>query len=174
DGPKLFRPLTTGLTAAFNAQVDSIFTKHAALCSNMPFDPQSEEKIHDIFAKRAGVKSWSDLQMSDEQKDGLMVSFEADLGELSKAYRHTGGTTDHVWRLGGTASAQSQRPPPGREQAGPFLDGDGPAYADFIVGAWLKMMEASLKPEQWARMRTWQDGLWGRVVDALSPWCEMK
>ena len=55
-----------------------------------------------------------------------------------------------------------------------FLDGDEPVYADFIVGAWLKMFEASLESEDWRRVRAWQDGLWGRVVDALNEWSEIK
>lgn len=101
-----------------------------------------------------------------------MVSFAADLGELAKSYAHTGGTTDYFWREGGTNEEQRQRA--GREKTGPFLDGNGPVYADFIVGAWLKMMEAAMEEKNWQRVRTWQGGLWGRVVDALSKWSEVK
>lgn len=175
DAPKLFHPRTIGLTAALNAQVDSLFTPFTLLCDKMPFDPSVIEEVIAIFAKRAGTGG-KDIQqeVSDEQREEMLVSFEAKLGELAKAYWHTGGTTDHIWRAGGTEKEQVQRPPPGRELPGPFLDGDEPAYPDFIVGAWLKMMEASMRPEEWQRMRSWQGGLWANLVDALSEWSEIK
>jgi glutathione S-transferase len=173
EAPKLFRSHATGLTAAFNAHVDGLFTKYAILNDQMPFDPRCLDKVMAMFTKRAESMS-VDLQLNSDQREKMFLSFEADLGELAKAYRHTGGTTDYFWRTGGTQQEQSQRPPADREQAGPFLDGNEPAYADFIVGAWLKAIEASMKPEDWQRLRSWQDGLWGRVVDALDKWSEIK
>lgn len=174
DGPTLFHPNTIGLTAAFNAQVDSIFTKHVALNTAMPFDPAFKDEIMGIFAKRFGLKSMDEMQMTSEQREKMFVSFEAALGELAKAYYHTGGTTDHTWNTFGTAKEQSQRPPPGREDAGLFLDGKEPVYADFIVGAWLKHMEASLAPEDWKRVSSWQDGRWAKLVAALDKWAEIR
>ena len=173
EAPRLFRTGTTGLTAAFNARVDGLFTTYAILCSQMPFDAEVAEAVKEIFAKRAGAMS-VDMNVGPDQRKQLFVSFEADLGELAKAYRHTGGTTDYFWRRGGTEKAQSQRAPSGREEGGPFLDGDEPTYADFIVGAWLKMFETSMPPEEWQRVRTWQGGLWGRLADALGKWSEIK
>lgn len=173
DGPTLLRPFTTGLTAAFNARVDGIFTKYAILCSQMPFDPKVEQEVMAIFAKRAGAMS-VDMSLSDEQREQMFFAFENDLGELAKSYRHTGGTTDYFWRAGGTEKTQRQHAPPGREEGGPFLDGSEPAYADFIVGAWLKMFEAAMPEEGWQRVRKWQGGHWGRLVDALSKWAEIK
>ncbi|TKA23401.1 hypothetical protein B0A50_07277 [Salinomyces thailandicus] len=173
--PSLFRPSTIGLTAAFNAHVDGLFTKFASgLCVNMPLNPDALEASIAIFVKRAGLKSADEMGLSSEEHEKTLVSFEAALGELAKAYRHTGGTTDYFWRSGGTHKAQSQRPPTGREGAQPFLDGDSPAYSDFIVGAWLKMFEESTKPEDWQRIKSWQGGLWGKVVEALGPWTEIK
>jgi len=174
NGPRLFRPLTTGLTAAFNAQVDSIFTKAAGVCGPLPLNPATAEASYTMFAQRFGVMSLAELQPSREQHEAMMTGLGAALGELAKAYRHTGGTTDHVWRAGGSDPAQSQRPPEGREEAGVFLDGDGPAYADFIVGAWLRMFFESMRPEDWQRLRSWQGGFWGKVFDALEPWTEIK
>jgi hypothetical protein len=90
-----------------------------------------------------------------------------------KVYRHEGGTTDYLWRQGGTDQAQKQRS--GREEEGAvFLDGEGPAYGDFIVGAWLKMLEGSMLKEDWERVKGFQGGFWARVVDALKPWTEIK
>lgn len=172
NGRPLIRPNTTGLTAAFNAQVDGIFTKYAGLCQ-LVFDPAVKDECLGMFAKRFGVKSFDDIKLSDEQKQGLWTSFEHSLEELAKAYKHTGGTTDYYFRPQGSAEAQRQKGPEERKQA-VFLDGDEPAYSDFIVGAWLKMMETCLTSEEWQRIRSWQGGHWGRVVDALKPWSEIR
>ena len=171
DGPKLFRPFTTGLTAAFNARVDGVFTKFAGLCTRMPFDPAVMGAVQSMFAKRLPAIKATALAQQDETS---LASLEAALGELAKAYRHTGGTTDYFWRAGGTAESQAQRPPPDREAAGPFLDGDEPVYADLVLAAWLKMFEISMPAEDWQRVRGWHGGLWGRIVDALAKRSEIK
>lgn len=175
DGPRLFRPNTIGLTAAFNGRVDGIFTRFAGLCTQMPFDPAVMAAVGAIFAKRMpAIQAMANQQPQDQQGQASLASMEAALGELSKAYRHTGGTTDYFWRAGGTAKSQAQRPPPGKETAGPFLDGDQPAYADLIVAAWLKMFEISMPAADWQCVRGWHGGLWGRIVDALGEWTEIK
>ncbi|USW53099.1 Putative glutathione S-transferase, Thioredoxin-like superfamily [Septoria linicola] len=170
DGKNLFRPLSTGLTAAHNAHIDGIFTKFAILCSRMPFDPSVQDEVTAIFAKRATTMA-VDMNFGEEQRKAMIGSFEAALGELAKSYRHTGGTTDYFWLPKGTEEAQKQR---GRQEVGPFLDGKDPVYADFIVGSWLKMFEASMPEADWQDVRSWHGGLWGRIVDALKPWSEMK
>jgi len=173
--PKLFRPGTVGLTAAFNSRVDALFTKYVALSSdNMPFPPSSMSKIQSIFASRFGLKDMSALKPSAEAREAMFVEFEHALAELAKAWRHVGGTTDGVWRAGGTAEGQAQRD--GRTGGpGPWLDGGedgedaGPVYADFIVGGWLAMMAICMDERDWERVRGWQGGLWGRIHDALEP-----
>lgn len=174
DAPRLLRPHTTGLTAAFNARVDTLFTTYTILAAEMPFDPAYRDEIYAIFAGRFGAKSFEDMKLPEAQREPTWTAFEHALGELAKAYRHTGGTTDHFFRPSGTAAEQRQRAPPGREQGSVWLDGDGPAYADFIVGAWLKMMQASMAEKDFQRIRSWHDGLWGRLVDALEPYAEIK
>lgn len=171
DGPRLFRPATTGLTAAYNARVDGVFTKHAGLCTQMPFDPAVMEAVGAMFASRMGGIKIKTGQQPDLQQ-GDLSSFEAALGELAKAYRHTGGTTDYFWRTGGTDQEQAQRP--GRESVGPFLDGNEPVYSDLVLAAWLKMFEISMPAKDWQQVRNWHDGLWGRVVDAMAKWSEIK
>jgi len=169
DKASLFLPGTTGLTAAFNAHVDGIFTPFSILCDEMPFDARIVDTVKTMFAKRVGVASFDDMQLKEDERETKLVAFEAALGELSKAYRHTGGTTDHLWRVNGTEAALAQRGKQA-ENIGPWLDGGRPAYADVIVGAWLKMMEACMRENEWQRLRTWQGGLWGRVVDGLECW----
>lgn len=170
DSPRLFKPSTVGLTAAFNAQVDGIFTKHVAICDQMPITDAAKQ----VFVQRTGVSKFEDLKLEDDKRAKMFEEFEAVLGELAKAYSHTGGTTDWVWKPGGTDPAQKQRPPPELKQVGPFLDGDEPVYSDFIVGAWLSMVKACTQPEDWERISSWQGGLWKRVVDGLEEWSEMK
>ena len=176
DQPQLFRPSTTGLTAAFNARVDGIFTRFAGLCTQMPFDPAVLAAVGAMFAKRLdGIKAQQ--AHNSQLQQGSMADFEAALGELAKAYRHTGGTTDYFWRSGGTDVGQAQRPPVGH-QTGPFLDGDeqgdAPVYADLIVGAWLKMFQISMPAEDWKKVSGWHDGLWGRIVEALDEFCTIR
>jgi len=170
--PQLFRPGTVGLTAAFNNRVDELFTKHVALSSVMPFPETSQERINSMFAARFGLTNLDEMALSAEAREALFVSFENALGEFAKAYRHTGGTTDTVWRATGTATAQAQKQ--GREEVGPYLDGEEPAYADFIVGAWLNMAAVCMSAEDWERVRSWHGGLWGRIHDALGPLREMR
>lgn len=50
---------------------------------------------------------------------------------------------------------------------GPFIEGATPMFADFIIGGWLMFMR--LAPE-WEEMKTWHDGVWGRLSDALEEW----
>lgn len=170
--PQLFRPGTTGLVAALNNRVDDLFTKFVALSDNMPFPEPSKEKINSIFASRFGVSNLSDMSLSASAREALFIGFENALGEFAKAYAHTGGTTDTVWCATGTAEAQKQKQ--GREEVGPWLDGDEPVYADFVVGGWLAMAAECMPPRDWERVRGWHGGLWGRVHDALGPLREMK
>jgi glutathione S-transferase len=172
ETPKpLFRPHTTGLTASFNSRVDALFTKFVSLSSIMPFPEASKPRIYAIFASRFGLKDMSALQPTPEAREALFVEFEQALGELAKAWRHVGGTTDGVWRAGGTAEGQAQRDGrAGDAAAGPWLDdGEEPVYADFIVGGWLAMMATCMETKDWERVRGWQGGLWGRIHDALEP-----
>jgi glutathione S-transferase len=174
DHPTLLRPMTTGLTAGWNQHVDGLFTKFTIFCGDMPFDPEVAPKVGEMFAKRAENIKYVNLDPTSEDKEAKMKEFANSLGELAKAYKHTGGTTDYFWLDAGTNKAQAQHAPNGREQASVWLDGDQPAYADFIVGAWLKMFEASMPKQQWEMVRSWQDGLWGRIVDALDEWATIK
>lgn len=172
DTPRLFRPNTVGLTAGWNFHIDTLFTRYTPLCGEMPFDPKHKEKIYSMFASRmATMKEPPANSVADPTK--AMSEFETALGELLKSFRHTGGTTDRYFRPGGTAEAEVQCAPKGREGK-VWLDGDEPVYADFIVGAWLKMFEASMKAEDWQEVRKWQGGFWGSLVDALEPWTQIK
>lgn len=166
--PRLIPAGTEGLTAAFNAQVDGIFTTYVILADRMPFDASVADKVKDIFAERFGATAAEFEQMKPgaEEREKLFIRFERALGELSKAYLHVGGTTDYMWAASGTQKSA-------RELQATYLDGDEPAYADFIVGAWLAMLEASMESRDWQRVCSWQDGRWARLHKALAPFRTM-
>lgn len=95
DAPSLFRKDTIGLTAAFNANIDTIFTKYTALCTAMPMDPRCADEAMQMFAKRGEMMAEKGKGFEQIERETQMADFEARLGELRKAYYHTGGTTDH-------------------------------------------------------------------------------
>lgn len=167
DARRLIQPGATGLTAAFNAQVDGLFTKYVILADQMCFDPSVAAKCFEIFAKRAEIMKVKTLQLDAESREKLFVQFENALGEFVKCYYHVGGTTDYFWSETGTSKAQAQHS--NRQQVGPYLDGEEPSYPDLIVGAWVAMLSESMKPEDWQRVRKFQGGFWGRLHDALAP-----
>jgi len=49
-----------------------------------------------MFAKRAAAIGIGNLSFTEEYRETLLLGLKAALGELAKAYRHTGGTTDYV------------------------------------------------------------------------------
>lgn len=148
DAPTLLPPSTRGLHAAFNTQVDAVFTQHVILCvQGMPFNPETAEISKKTFCWRAGRERWEDLTVEGEDRVKTLASFKDALGNLAKAYKHGNG---------------------------PFLEGGKVLYADLIVGAWLQFMKATLRKKEWEDLRTWQDGLWGRIHEALERYAEVK
>ncbi|KAH0490288.1 hypothetical protein TgHK011_001765 [Trichoderma gracile] len=133
----------------FNTNVDAAFTSHVPLMvSRMAFDPATEEQTKAEFVRRAGVKSWDDFALTSEAREKFMQSFEAALGDLARLYR--------------------------RDASGPFLLGKQASYADFIVGAWLRMSSMCLPESEWDEVRSWHDGVFGKLHDALDAYAEVK
>jgi glutathione S-transferase len=83
--------------------------------------------------------------ITGEERTQMLESFQNAMGELAKAYRRTHG---------------------------PFLEGDAPTYADFIVGSWLKFYKKTI--EEWEQLLSWHDGLWGQLHRALEKYAEVK
>lgn len=136
----LFPPSTVALHRHFNVQVDKLFTNFVVLAvPGIPFNPETAQASKAEFCRRAGRKSWDELDVQGDMREQLLKGFEAALGELAKLYVH--------------------------RDEGPFLEGAVPMYADLIVGGWLAMMSVTL-PE-WEELRGWHDGLYGQLHDAL-------
>ncbi|BEI82208.1 hypothetical protein CcaverHIS002_0300760 [Cutaneotrichosporon cavernicola] len=131
--------------AKFNMAVDAAFTAHTGLSAfGFPFDPSTREATQAEFVRRASpyVTSWQGFELAGEARAKTLKSLEKTLGPLSGLY----ATTD-----------------------GPFL-GDAASYADCIVTAWLAMLAVTLPSEEWAAVRRWHGGCFGRLFDAMEPW----
>ncbi|KAK5992635.1 hypothetical protein PT974_06050 [Cladobotryum mycophilum] len=133
----------------FNISVDAAFSSHTPLMVNgMPFDPATAEEIKAEFVRRAGISSWDDFTLTDEAREKLTESFRVMLGDLAKLFVENAD--------------------------GPFLLGQRASYADFIVGAWLRMAAVTLPKPEWEEVRRWHDGVFGRLHDALETYAEVK
>ncbi|KAG0240896.1 hypothetical protein BGW41_006552 [Actinomortierella wolfii] len=135
--------------ARFNTNVDAAFTAHILLwVHRMPFDPATADACKAIFLQRSGAKSWDDFEAKGELRVTLKESLCAMLGNLSKLFL--------------------------KDTSGPYLLGETPSYADLTVGAWLRMMATLLPEEEWAEVRSWHEGVFGRLYDALEKYSEVK
>ncbi|GAD94371.1 conserved hypothetical protein [Paecilomyces variotii No. 5] len=135
--------------AKFNMSVDAAFSTHVLLgVQNFPFDPATEEAAKAEFLRRAGARSWDDFKLEGEAREKVKDSLRNMLGELGKLFL--------------------------RDPSGPFILGAKASYADMIVGAWLRMLRATLPESEWEELRRWHDGLFGRLHDALEVWAEVK
>lgn len=117
------------------------------MAHGMPLNPATAHISKAEFASRAGLggaEAWDKFTVTGEDRVKALATFQAALGELAKFYKHNDGT---------------------------FLHGDSPMYADFIVGAWLQMVKATSK--EWDDIKSWHDGLWGRIHVALEPYAAM-
>lgn len=132
----------------FNVQVDNVFTSHTILMANqIPFHPDTAEESRAEFVRRAGLKSWDDFTIEAEARQKVLGSFKTALGDLAQLFTKTEGI---------------------------FLLGDKANYADLIVGGWLRMCKVTLPKEEWEDMKTWHNGVFGKLNDALDQYADMK
>ncbi|KAM0322145.1 hypothetical protein ACHAQA_009633 [Verticillium albo-atrum] len=135
--------------AKFNVNIDAAFTAHVQLTTQgFPFDPSTAERTKAEFVRRAGVTSWDDFALVGEQREKMKDSFKNMLGGLAKLYL--------------------------KDTSGPFLLGTKASHADFIVGGWLRMMGATLPQSEWDEVRSWHEGLFGQLHDALDAYAIVK
>ncbi|KAK1964397.1 hypothetical protein LY78DRAFT_659364 [Colletotrichum sublineola] len=135
--------------ARFNMNVDAAFTMHVQLTvDGFPFDPATAEASKAEFVRRAGVSRFEDFALVGERRQQTKDSFRDALGGLAKLFL--------------------------QDPSGPFLLGTKASYADLIVGAWLRMMRATLPGSEWEEVRSWHKGLFGQLHDALEAYAEVK
>lgn len=142
SSPQLFPDSAAVSHRDFNAHVDNVFAKYVVLgAHNIPFNPKTAARTRAEFCRRAARQDWDEFAVRGHERAEMLKQFEKELGELAE------------WHS--------------EKDSGPLLSGTmTPTYADFIVGGWLWMIKETL-PE-WSMVRTWQDGLWGRLHDTLS------
>lgn len=121
------------------------FSLHAQLMAHgMKWDPNYEREIKAEFVRRAapyGIKSWEEMGLKGEARDRMRASLREALGGLAVLLQ--------------------------RDDSGPFMLGKQPSYADIIVGGWLRMLSKTLETEEWEEVKTWYDGVFGRLHAAL-------
>ncbi|KAJ7136029.1 hypothetical protein C8R44DRAFT_869720 [Mycena epipterygia] len=111
------------------------------------FNEQTAEVTKATFCARAGKEQWEELTVKGEERVRTLEEFKASLGELAKWYSHSDG---------------------------PFIQGENPLYADFLLGGWLAFLSVVLPVKEWEDVQTWQDGVWGRLHRALGKYAEVK
>ncbi|KAF2842745.1 hypothetical protein M501DRAFT_926095 [Patellaria atrata CBS 101060] len=143
-----FAPLTSNRGAehedyaTFNMHVDCTFSSHVVLVAQfLPFNPSTAEEVRALFVKRAHLRSWDDICVKGEARAQITAAFKGALTSLAELFAVN--------------------------EAGPYLEGKEPNYADLIVGGWLNMLSLTLPEEEWADFRTWHGGVFARLHDAL-------
>jgi len=135
--------------ARFNMNVDAAFSIHSQLTvQGFPFDPATAEMTKAEFVRRAGLTCWEDFALVGDAREKTMDSFRHALGDLGKLFS--------------------------KDTSGPFILGAKACYADFNVGAWLRMMRATLPEIEWDQVASWHGGLFGQLHDALEVYAEVK
>lgn len=145
-----FAPITTnegkrnGEYALFNLHVDATFTANMGLYGyNLPFNPESAERVKEIMAKRAHLPSWEVLKVEGEEKRAEMKkSMKEGLRSLAELFDAEG-------------------------KEGPFLMGTKSCYADLIVGGWLNFYGVIMPKNEWEEFEGWYGGVFGRLHAAL-------
>ncbi|TQV94219.1 glutathione S-transferase [Cordyceps javanica] len=133
----------------FNLSADTLFTTFTSLIAGgMPLDPATADEVKAEFARRAGVAPGQEFKLEGEARQAVLDGFQAALAGLAKLYAENA--------------------------EGPFILGRQVSYADFIVGAWLRMFCVALPRAEWEQLKTWHDGTFGRLHDALDLYAQIQ
>jgi glutathione S-transferase len=128
--------------ASFNTHVDTTFSANMTLYGQfLPFNPETAEAAKALMGKRAHLNSWDDLTILGDARKPLFESFKEALATLAEKFKV--------------------------HESGPYLEGEKANYADIIVGGWLNMLFALMPKDEWKEFRTWHDGVFGKLHDAL-------
>lgn len=135
--------------ARFNVHVDAAFSMYVRLgIDAFPFDPATEEVSKAEMVRRVGVSRFEDFSLTGEEREKTKESFKKVLGDLAKLFA--------------------------KDPSGPFILGKKASYADLIVGGWLRMIHVIFPKNDWADVRTWHNGVFGKLFDALEDFAEVK
>jgi glutathione S-transferase len=112
---------------------------------HMPFNPSTAAEVRSLFARRAHLTSWDQLNIQGEAREQLKAGFREGTASLAALFAV--------------------------DDSGPYLAGSRASYADLIVGGWVNMMALTLPWEEWEEFRGWHGGVFGRLHDALRQSC---
>ncbi|KAM3452603.1 hypothetical protein MY3296_004341 [Beauveria thailandica] len=133
----------------FNLSVDTLFTTFTSLIAGgMPLDPATADEVKAEFARRAGVDPGQQFTLQGAARQATLDGFGKALGDLAKLYAENAD--------------------------GPFVLGQQVSYADFIVGAWLRLFFVAMPRGEWEQFRTWHNGTFGRLHDALDAYAQIQ
>ena len=148
DTPRAFPAGTDTLIAAFQAAFESALSPHAFYIGL----PAMYRRVHDVSKARfkAARESVVGGRMEDWNPPGTpkaaqnWAALEAGFGKVA-AWMDAGG------------------------EGRPFVMGDVPCYADFIVGARLSWLKKALgdESEEWLRVEQWHGGRWARLLERM-------
>ncbi|TID22789.1 glutathione s-transferase protein [Venturia nashicola] len=128
--------------AGFNLHIDATFSAYVILFAYfLPFNPDTAAAAKGLMMKRAHLNSWEDLNMQGEARERLKAGFKEALTSLA-----------HLFMV---------------HESGPYLEGTQANYADLIVGGWLNMLSVVMPVDEWMEFRTWHNGVFARLHDAL-------
>ncbi|KAI0163517.1 hypothetical protein BJ166DRAFT_498153 [Pestalotiopsis sp. NC0098] len=148
DGPTLIPARSAAVFKAFNKQMDALFTSTVLLwCQGITFHPDQADEAKAQFSARAGGIPYEDITVRGEARTQLLEASKEKLGEVAELFRDP-------------------------EQ--PFLEGAEATYADIIIGGWLTTMSINLPKDDWAEIKTWHDGRWGKLYSGLQKYAEVK
>lgn len=132
--------------ARFNTHVDTTFSAYVVLVAHrMPFNPSTAAEVRALFARRAHLDSWDQVNIQGEARQQLKAGFREGTASLAALFAVN--------------------------DSGPYLAGSRASYADLILGGWLNMMALTLPREEWQEFRGWHGGVFGRLHDALRQSC---
>ncbi|PFH52512.1 hypothetical protein AMATHDRAFT_2228 [Amanita thiersii Skay4041] len=62
------------------------------------------------------------------------------------------------------------------KSGGPFIMGDNPSFADFVVGGYMRWTRAVLGPDskEWKEIASWNEGRWGQRVQRLDQYATVQ
>ncbi|KAJ8083027.1 hypothetical protein PM082_008890 [Marasmius tenuissimus] len=145
SGDRLF-PNGVAMTAAFNKYFEAIFQRFGTLyVHGIPFNPETADISKAEFCRRAGVERWEQLSAEGEERKKKLEELKLALGDVAKVYTYS---------------------------SGPWLEGGrSPTYADLVVGGWMVMLRKTLR--EWDDLKTWHDGLWGRIDSELEKFAQV-
>jgi glutathione S-transferase len=144
----LFPPRSKAIMCAWNEKCNAIFSGTnntfgsvgLLYAHGLPFNPATAEQSKAKFvATVPGMTCWDDFNLTGDARTKALRGFKIEMNELGSYFR--------------------------KRKDGPFLEGRDVTYADFIVGGWLKFLSVSLL--EWDQVRTWDEGLWEKLHQAL-------